>query len=78
MTDFNAILAEASLHEFAEWFFRKYAPQDAYEASQFHADLFTLLDRVRVDAQEPLIKRMADAMALVPPPTIILPKEKAA
>ncbi len=34
---------ESIARQFAEWFFKTYAPSDPVDAARFHADLFTLV-----------------------------------
>jgi hypothetical protein len=65
--DAQSQITEAGLHDFADWFFFRYAPEDAHDRSTFHADLMALVHRIYVKAQEPLIKQMSAAMSLVTP-----------
>jgi hypothetical protein len=64
---------EVAFHDFVEWFFKSYAPKDPYEASRFHADLLSLINRLYTIAQAPLLKQMSAALALTPlwPPAIL-------
>ena len=52
-----------------EQFWKRWAPDDKYEASQFHAELSMLVRQTVREAQEPLldqISKMAGAFPLFP------------
>jgi hypothetical protein len=55
---------ESIAHNFAEWFFKTWAPAHDIDKARFHADLFTLVYRIYAEAQAPLIKQMSAAMSL--------------
>jgi hypothetical protein len=58
-----------------EQFVRRWAPDDPREASEFHAQLYSLYIQVVHDAQEPLLKQVTAMMAAMPVIPIIKGKE---
>jgi hypothetical protein len=51
-----------------EAFWKRWAPDDKYEAATFHAELSSLIRRVYIDAQEPLSKQIMAIMSAMPIP----------
>lgn len=56
-------------------FAKNWAPEDRDDRTEFETDLFSLVRQIYRDAQEPLVKQMAAAMALVPFPPLPIPKK---
>lgn len=68
-------LDERSLHQRMEWFFKKHAPADKYEAAEFHADLVMVLQAVHRDASRETHALLTNALRVMPPMfPAILPK----
>ncbi len=60
---------ERILHQRMEWFSKKYAPADRYEAAEFQADLLMLIQAVHADASREthaLLTRALSVMPMVP------------
>jgi hypothetical protein len=57
---------ERLLNQYTEWFFRKWAPEDPEQNSEFHADFHTLLRTMHRDAMEPVTKLMTDILSAMP------------
>jgi hypothetical protein len=66
-------LDERALHQRMEWFFKKYAPADKYEAAEFHADLMMVVQAVHQDASRHTHDLLTKALAIIPYPTLIAP-----
>lgn len=49
-----------------EQFWKRWAPEDRYEAATFHAELSMLIRQTYRDAQEPLMKQLAAWGAAMP------------
>lgn len=47
-----------------EQFFKDWAPEDRYEASQFHSQLHSLVRSIYHDAQEPVFKQLCLTLAI--------------
>ena len=54
-----------------EQFWKRWAPDDKYEAATFHAELSSLIRQVYRDAQEPMLKQWSAALAAMPMPPFI-------
>ena len=53
-----------------EQFFKDWAPEDRYEASQFHSQLHTLMRSTYHDAQEPVFKQLSALISALPNPLL--------
>lgn len=83
MNDFGTATAAAAeriedriLHDRMEWFFKKYAPADKYEAAEFHADLMMVVQAVHRDASRhthDLLTRALTASMAAPPHLVRVP-----
>jgi hypothetical protein len=58
-----------------EDFFKRWSPDDKYEGAQFHAQLSSLIRRVYMDAQAPLMKQI-EVMIRAMPMTPFILKDK--
>ena len=69
---------ERMLELYMEQFWKRWAPDDKYEAAQFHAELHSLVRQIYRDAQEPLIKQWTAVIAAMPlfPTTTVIPKDQ--
>ena len=56
-----------------ESFLNQWKPQDRYEASQFEAQLNSLVRQIYVDAQQPILDRFTKLAMSVPMPSFIGP-----
>ena len=49
---------------YAQEFFLRWSPQDQHEAARFHAEFYSLIQRMYAEAMEPLNKTIADILAV--------------
>ena len=54
-----------------EHFHKRWAPDDRYEASQFHSELDYIIRLVYREAQEPVFKQLNQLMMSLPIPSIL-------
>lgn len=56
-----------------EQFLNQWKPQDRYEASQFEAQLHSLVRQIYTDAQAPILDRFTKLAMSIPMPSFISP-----
>ena len=54
-----------------EQFVKNWAPDDRHKAGRFHAELFSLVQCIYREAQEPLAKHLTAIMAAMPFPSFL-------
>jgi hypothetical protein len=64
---------ERALHQRMEWFFKKHAPADRYEAAEFQADLLMVIQAVHRDASRHTHELLAKALSAMPMPATFMP-----
>lgn len=52
--------------QMAEQFFRKWAPADKSDASEFNAEFYSLVRQIYMDAQEPVFKQLNALISSMP------------
>jgi len=57
-----------------ESFLNQWKPQDRYEASQFEAQLHSLVRQIYADAQEPILDRFTKLAMSIPVPFAMIDK----
>jgi hypothetical protein len=65
---------ERALHDYMEWFFKKYAPADKREAAEFHADMAMVVQAVHRDAMRETHALLTKALMAMPNPFTVLQK----
>lgn len=67
---------EQALARSLEGFRKSWSPKDPYDARHFEQELYYLIATVQRVAQQPLVRQMSAALALVPPSPIFIETEK--
>ncbi len=69
----------ARFQAMAQRFFKKWSPQDNYDKAEFNADFYSLVRQIYMDAQQPLLDRLAHLSIYAAHPAFMIKEpEKAA
>lgn len=62
----HELLKQRMFEQMAEQFFKKWSPQDRYDASEFNAEFYSLVRQIYADAQEPVFKQLHSFISAMP------------